>query len=163
MEIILTLVFIAVAVLPSPVHAQRNGDPIAEAELQQGIVLTRSGEFEKAIPHLLAARGRVRSDYAARFNLSLCYAATAQYESAIELLMQLRSDGYSNGDLLNLLAQSLIGGRQPEKALTAFQDAARLTPKNEKLYVMIAEASMDSGYYELGRQVVETGLRNLPR
>jgi tetratricopeptide (TPR) repeat protein len=157
------IVFIAVAGLHCSIQAQSNVDPIAEAELQQGIALTRSGEFEKAIPHLLAARGRVRNDYAARFNLSLCYAATAQYESATELLVQLRSDGYSNGDVLNLLTQSLLGGRQPEKAWTVFQEAVRLTPKNEKLYVMIAEASMDSGYYDLGRQVVETGLRSLPR
>jgi len=174
MEIILTfvsvrqtllvaMVFIAMAGLPSPIQAQSNDDSIAEAELQQGIGLTRAGEFDKAIPHLLAARGRVRNDYAARFNLSLCYAATAQYESAIELLIQLRSDGHSNGDVLNLLVQSLLGGRQPEKAWTVFQDAVRLTPNNEKLYVMIAEASMDSGYYELGRQAAETGLRHLPR
>jgi tetratricopeptide (TPR) repeat protein len=156
MEIILSFL-IAVAGAVSPLQAQ------PEAELQQGIALTRSGEFEKAIPHLLAAHGRVRDDYAARFNLALCYIATGQYASAIELLAQLRSDGHSNGDVLNLLTQSLLGSRQPEKARSVFEDAVRLTPKNEKLYVMIAEASMDFGYYELGRQVVETGLRHLPR
>ena len=162
MEIIFTA-FIALAGLSSPIPAQIDNDSFAEAELQKGIALTRSGTFEEAIPHLLAARGRVRNGYAARFNLALCYAATARYALAVELLTELRSDGYSDGNVLNLLAQSWLGERQPEKAWTVFQDAVRLTPKNEKLYVMIAEATMDSGYYDLGRQMVETGLRHLPR
>lgn len=125
--------------------------------------MTRSGKFQEAIPHLLAARGRARDDYAVRFNLALCYVGTAEYASATKLLNELRSEGNSNMDVLNLLAQSLIGGAQPEKAWTVFQDAVRLTPKNERLYTMVAESSMDNGYYDLGRRVVETGLRHLPR
>lgn len=156
MEIVFAFL-IAVAGLVSPFQAQ------SEAELQTGIALTRMGKFEEAIPHLLAARGNVRNDYAARFNLALCYVGIAQYSLAIEVLNELRSGGNSNADVLNLLSQSLIGGRRPEDALIVFRDAVRLTPKNERLYVMIAEASMDNGYYELGRAVVETGLRQLPR
>jgi tetratricopeptide (TPR) repeat protein len=155
MEIIF-MAFIALAGLASPLQ-----EP--ETELQTGIALTRSGHFRQAIPHLLAARGQVRNDYAARFNLALCYAATGQTASAIEVLMKLQADGYSNGDVLNLLAQSWLGERRPEKAWTVFQDAVRLTAKNERLYIMVAEASMDSGYYALGRQMVETGLTHLPR
>src|SRR5262245_17153835 len=154
---------IALTVVSAPIGIQRQDDSSAEVELQRGIALTRSGKFEEAIPHLAAARGRVRDDYAVRFNLALCYTATTQYPSAIELLNELRSDGYANADVLSLLTRSLLGSRQPEKALAAFEDAARLTAKNEKLYVQIAEASMDNGYYELGRQVVETGLKQLPR
>ena len=162
MEIIF-MAFIALAGLSSPTPAQIDHDSSTEAELQRGIALTRSGTFEEAIPHLLAARGRVRDGYAARFNLALCYAATARYALAVELLTELRSDGHSNENVLNLLAQSWIGERQPEKAWTIFQDAVRLTPKNEQLYIMVAEAAMDFGYYALGRQMVETGLTHLPR
>jgi tetratricopeptide (TPR) repeat protein len=162
MEIIF-MAFIALAGLSSPAPAQIGNDSLAEAELQRGIALTSSGTFAEAIPHLLAARGRVRNGYAARFNLALCYAGTAQYALAVELLTELRSDGYSNENVLNLLAQSWLGERQPKKAWTVFQEAVRLTPKNEKLYVMVAEATMDFGDYALGRQVVETGLSHLPR
>jgi Flp pilus assembly protein TadD, contains TPR repeats len=149
--------------LSAPVGIQRQDDSSAEIELQKGIALTRSGKFDEAIPHFVAARGRVRDDYAVRFNLALCYTATAQYPSAIELLNELRSAGHANADVLNLLTRSLFGSREPEKAMSVFEEAARLTPKNEKLYVQIAEASMDNGYYELGRHVVETGLKQLPR
>jgi len=159
----LRVLLIALTALSTPIAIQRQDNSSAEVELQKGIALTRSGKFEEAIPHFVAARGRVRDDYAVRFNLALCYTATAQYPSAIELLNELRSGGNANADVLNLLTRSLFGSRQPEKAMSAFEDAARLAPKNEKLYVQIAEASMDNGYYELGRHVVETGLKQLPR
>lgn len=163
MALMAVSLLMAVAMLSWPLQAQSRNDSLANIELQKGIALTRSGNFQQAIPHFLAARGQVRNDYAVRFNLALCYTATAQYPSAIELLNELQSDGHANADVLNLLAQSLLGSREPEKALAVFKDAARLTPKNEKLYVMIAEACMDNGYYGLGRQVVETGLERLPR
>src|SRR6266496_1416689 len=50
----------------------------AEQELQKGTALTRAGSFPEAIPHLLAARGRASNNYAASFNLALCYVATGQ-------------------------------------------------------------------------------------
>ncbi|HZO86090.1 MAG TPA: tetratricopeptide repeat protein, partial [Verrucomicrobiae bacterium] len=139
------MLLIALTALSTPIAIQRQDNSSAEVELQKGIALTRSGKFEEAIPHFVAARGRVRDDYAVRFNLALCYTATAQYPSAIELLNELRSGGNANADVLNLLTRSLFGSRQPEKAMSAFEDAARLAPKNEKLYVQIAEASMDNG------------------
>jgi tetratricopeptide (TPR) repeat protein len=62
----------------------------------------------------------------------------------------------------NLLAQSLLGNRQPGEAFAALERAAGLAPKNEKLYLFVAEASMDSGYPDVGLKVVESGLRHLP-
>ena len=62
-------------------------DSQAEEELQKGTALTRAGSFAEAIPHLLAARGRVSNDYAASFNVSLCYVATGQPTPAIPILM----------------------------------------------------------------------------
>ncbi len=153
---------------PPPAHAQsgqrsRGEDSAAEAELQKGIALTRSGKFREAIPRFLAARGQVNNEYALSFNLALCYVATGQYLPAIELLNELRSSGHGNADVENLLAQSLLGIRQQEEAFAAFERAARLAPKNEKLYIFVAEACMDSGYYDVGLKVVKIGLRHLPR
>ena len=42
-------------------------------ELRQGTALTRKGLFREAIPHLLAAHGHVTNEYAANFNLAICY------------------------------------------------------------------------------------------
>jgi len=93
----------------------------AEEELQKGTALTQRGSFSEAIPHLLAARGRVSSEYAANFNLALCYTGTSQFKEAIEILYGLRSGGHDNVDVENLLAQAQIGNSQPQKALASLR------------------------------------------
>lgn len=137
-------------------------DSQAEAELQKGTALTRTGSFAEAIPHLLAARGRVSNDYAASFNLSLCYVATGQPARAIPILTALRGAGRDNADVNNLLAQAYVGDGQNQKALEALQAASRLAPENEKLYLFVADACMAKQEYALGVQVVDLGLDHLP-
>jgi tetratricopeptide (TPR) repeat protein len=130
----------------------------AEAELQTGIALTRRGLFANAIPHLLGAQGQVSNSYAASFNLALCYVGTSRFPQAIEVLHSLRS----TADVNNLLAQAYVGNAQQQEAVEALQKAADLTPKNEKLYLFVADACMDHKYYALGLKVVDLGLKNLP-
>jgi predicted Zn-dependent protease len=135
----------------------------AEAELQTGTTLTRKGSFREAIPHLLAARGRVANEYAANFNLALCYVATSQFRPAIDVLSGLSRRGHDGVDVENLLAQAYIGNAQLQEALASLQKAATLSPQNEKLYVFVADACMDHKDYGLGLEVVDIGQRNLPQ
>ena len=137
-------------------------DPQAEGELQTGSALTRRGEFTQAIPHLLRARGRVANDYAAEFNLAICYVATDQPLKAIPILTQLRGHGHDNADVNNLLAQAYVADSQDQRALDAFKRAVSFTPSNEKLYMFVADACMGKQAYALGMQVIELGLENLP-
>jgi tetratricopeptide (TPR) repeat protein len=167
LTLIFAVMWLALAGLAAPTYAQRGqaskGDSTAEAELQKGIALTRSGKFNEAIPHFLAAQGQVSNASALSFNLALCYVGTGQYQPAIALLNELRSSGSSNANVENLLAQSLLGNRQPEEAFAAFERASRLAPENEKFYLYIVESCMNNGYYDMGLKVVETGLKRLPR
>jgi tetratricopeptide (TPR) repeat protein len=135
----------------------------AEAELQTGTALTRKGAFEEAIPHLLAARGRVANEYAASFNLALSYVGTSQFKKAIQILNDLRNGGHDGVDVENLLTQAYIGNAQPQQALLSLQKAAALSPRNEKLYAFVADACMDNKDYRLGLKVVDVGLRDLPQ
>ncbi|MGA8441118.1 MAG: tetratricopeptide repeat protein [Candidatus Sulfotelmatobacter sp.] len=134
-----------------------------EAELQAGTILTRKGLFKEAIPHLLAARGRVTNEYAADFNLALCYVGSSQFKLAIDVLNGLRSRGHDGVDVGNLLAQAYIGNAQPQEAMASLERAANLAPQNEKLYVFVADAFMDHQDYSLGLKAVEIGLVNLPK
>lgn len=142
--------------------AQSNAPAGAEAELQTAIALTKSGRFSEAIPHFLAARGHVADEYAANFNLALCYVATDQARSAIPILESLKASGNSTVAVNNLLAQAYIGESQPEKAFAAFQDAVRQMPLDEKLYLLVADACMDHETYDLGTEVLDVGLQHLP-
>jgi tetratricopeptide (TPR) repeat protein len=142
----------------------RGGDNSpAEAELQKGISLTQSGKFQEAIAHFLTARGQVANDYALNFNLALCYVATGQSRAAIAVLNELRRDGHENADVENLLAQALLGNHEPDEAFAAVERASRITPKDEKLYIFVAEACQDGGYADVGLKVTELGLGHLPR
>src|SRR5205807_165538 len=86
--------------------------PEAESELETGTALTRVGSFSAAIPHLHAARGQVRNEYAASFNLALCYVATGQPQQAVPILNELRAGNHDNADVNNLLAQAYVAARQ---------------------------------------------------
>lgn len=148
----------------SSAHESGSGlasQPEAESELQTGTALTRKGSFREAIPHLLAARG-VANEYAANFNLALCYVATGQSRAAIEVLNDLRRSGHDNVDVENLLAQAFIGDGQLEDALASVEKAASFS-SNEKLYLFVADACMDHRDYELGLKVADIGLRHLPQ
>lgn len=145
-----------------PPKAQLSQSPKAESELQKGIALSKLGHFEEAIPHFLAARGHVSDEYAASFNLALCYFGTNQFNQAIEVLNSLKNQGRSTPAVNNLLAQTYVAIAQPEKALTAFRDAVQETPLDEKLYLFIADACMDQSSYDLGLEIVNVGLQHLP-
>jgi tetratricopeptide (TPR) repeat protein len=150
---------------PSVASPQVNdfaGDTQAEPELQKGTALTRSGKFAEAIPHLVASRGKVANNYAADFNLALCYVATAQPKLAIPILTDLRASGHDNADVNNLLAQAYVGESQNEKALDFLRRAAAFNPKNEKLYMFVADACTAKANYALGLQVADLGLSHLP-
>lgn len=139
-----------------------NSNLEAERELQKGTALTSAGQFAEAIPHLLAARGRVTNEYAAGFNLALCYVATAEYKHATAILNELRA-AHENADVLNLLAQAYIGDGQDQQAWLVLEHAATESPQNEKLYVFVADACTDHQDFGFGLKVVDLGLRNLPQ
>ena len=146
---------------PSP-ESQTNPSG-AESELRAGIALTKTGQFSEAIPHFLAARGHVSDEYAANFNLALCYVATEQANRAIPILESLKANGSPTVAVNNLLAQAYIGESQPGKAFAAFEDAVGQAPLDEKLYLLVADACMDHEAYDLGTDIVDAGLQHLPR
>ncbi|PYV63699.1 MAG: hypothetical protein DMG95_06200 [Acidobacteria bacterium] len=145
-------------------HSQLSSatDSIAERELRQGSALSRQGAFAEAIPHLLAARGRVANEYAASFNLALCYVGSGNSAKAIPVLEELRHNAHDDAGVNNLLAQAYVGESQGEKAVEALQRAASFTPTNEKLYMFVADACMGEQDYALGLRIVDLGLKNLP-
>jgi tetratricopeptide (TPR) repeat protein len=138
-------------------------DAQAEDELRQGTAMTRKGMFSDAIPHLTAARGRVSNEYAASFNLALCYLGIRDFKVALTVVDDLRRGGHDGADVENLLAQAYIGNGQQTEAFAAFQKAASIAPQNEKIYLFIADACEDEHDYALGIRIVDAGLKSLPQ
>ncbi|HXJ04916.1 MAG TPA: tetratricopeptide repeat protein [Candidatus Acidoferrum sp.] len=150
----------------SPTIARPNvqsNEAQGDTELQSGVALTRQGRFREAIPHLLMAQGRVSNEFAADFNLALCYVATGQNQAAIPVLQSVLSTGHATAGVFNLLAQALVGVSRQEEAFEVFQRSVSLDPKNEKLYLFLADSCMDHQSYGLGLKVIATGLQHLPK
>jgi predicted Zn-dependent protease len=147
----------------NPPAQQNEAQSDAESELETGTQLTRQSRFAEAIPYLLAARGHVSDEYAASFNLALCYVATRQPKLAIPVLEELQRERSSTAAVWNLSAQAYIGDSQSEKAFQALQRAAQLTPNDEKLYLYVADACSATKNNDLGLRVADLGLRNIPR
>ncbi|MGH9736149.1 MAG: tetratricopeptide repeat protein [Candidatus Acidiferrales bacterium] len=144
---------------PAQQDQLQNG---AESDLQTGTELTRSGKFAQAIPHLLAARGHAANEYAANFNLALCYVATGEYKLAVPIVERLQEQK-PTAAVWNLSAQAYVGNSQPEKAFAALQHAAQITPADARLYSYVADACTAAHDNALGLKVVDLGLRNIPR
>jgi predicted Zn-dependent protease len=140
---------------------QAPSDPNAELEI--GTQLTRQGRFTEAIPHLLSARDHVADEYAAEFNLALCYVGSRQPKLAVRVLVPLSQNRAGDAKVWNLLAQAYVADAQPEKALAALQNAVAITPQDEKLYSFVADACVDARNNELGLKVADWGLRNVPQ
>jgi tetratricopeptide (TPR) repeat protein len=136
--------------------------PDARSELQVGTSLTRQGLFQQAVPHLLAAQGGGSDRYATAVNLAICYVGLTRYKEAIAALKDIDSSGFQTAVVENLLTQAYLGDGQLRPAWAAFEAAAKLTPQDEKLYAFVADASTDHHDYEMGLQVVEAGIRQLP-
>lgn len=148
---------IAVTLGVAALAAQTPADP----DLREGIALTTQGQFEKAIPHFLAAESRGVESFALQFDLALCYVGVRQFPDAIRILSAL-PPGPNTAQVKDLLAQAYVGDRQADAAWKAFQEAASLAPDRERLYVLVSQACLDEGLTDMGLRVVETGLKKLP-
>ena len=62
----------------------------------------------------------------------------------------------------NLMAQAYLGQQNPQKAWAYIQDAARLSPKDEKMYAFLMNACTDHYEFNLGLKTSELGLQSLP-
>lgn len=134
-----------------------------QADLQTAIDLTRAGKFQQAIPLLLNLQQQGLNQYVVGFNLALCYVGVAQYQAAIRQLTNLIASGRADEQIQNLLAQAYIGAGDQPHAQAAFNAAAALAPKDEKLYLFIADACLQSSMNDFGMNVVDAGLQHLPR
>jgi tetratricopeptide (TPR) repeat protein len=133
----------------------------AETDLQSGIALTERGSFTEAIPHFLAARGRVSDEYALEFNLALCYIGAGQAENAIPVLTALRAGKHEGAAVENLLAQAYAGDGQEGQAFDALQRASAFAPADEKLYLFVADAFLRRHREAQSLRVIDLGLEHL--
>src|SRR5204862_7862291 len=87
---------------------------------------------------------------------------TAQLQKGISVLIASRGQGREHASVENLLAQAYAGDGQEGQAFEALRRATAFTPKNEKLYLFAAGASLGREQPTPSLRVLELGLQHLP-
>ena len=96
-----------------------------------------------------------------RFNLALAYWNAKNFPAAIATLEPMAGTN-ADADTLRLLSTLYEASADTAKAFSTVQRAIQRYPDDERLLVDLAAMCMDHGAYDLGIEVIETGVRNNP-
>jgi tetratricopeptide (TPR) repeat protein len=98
----------------------------------------------------------------ARYNLGLAQVMGGRYKDAIEALEGSVKAARPDPDALNLIAAAYEADHQTDAAVVALRKATEIAPKDEKNYLDLGSLCMDHGSFELGIEIINVGLRNIP-
>ena len=97
-----------------------------------------------------------------RHNLGLALNEAGRHAEAIDvLLVAVESSAVPDIDTLRLLAEAQRAALDPEGALETLQRGIGLYPRNEGLYLQLAEVCIEHGAYDLGLEITDIGARNV--
>jgi tetratricopeptide (TPR) repeat protein len=96
-----------------------------------------------------------------RFNLAVALYASRDYAGAAATVAPLTAAALPTFDALSLLADAYeMDARTPE-ALESLKRAAKLYPKEERIYIQYAELCLSHGNNGLGLEILEAGLAQI--
>ncbi len=130
---------------------------------EAGMIFVRLGKYDRAASQFETARKDYPDPYEVGFNLTLAYIKSKNYKAAIGVAQETISKGQQKAELHNLLAQAHEGNGQTVEAYNALRAATRLDPKDENNYLDLATLCVDHANYELGLEIVDIGIRNIPQ
>jgi len=133
------------------------------SRFEAGMIFVRLGKYERASGQFELARKDYPDPYELAFNLTLAYIKSKNYKAAISAAQEIISKGYKKAELHNLLSQAYEGNGQTIEAYNALRVATQIDPKDENNYLDLATLCVDHANYELGLEIVNIGVRNLPQ
>lgn len=138
-----------------------DGDP--EAVRQRAECRFEAGRFYAAAEDFRRLLDEKPANPTLQHNLGLALHEAGRHEAAAEAL----SDAVSSApdpdvDTLTLLAEAQRAALDIEGALATLQLAVRSHPRNERLYLQLAEVCIEHGAYDLGLEIVGVAIQNIP-
>ncbi len=134
----------------------------AEKQFEAGILLGRAGAYREAARYFGRARKHAADPYKAAYDQTLMLIRGGDYPSAIQLSNELFNAGLRRAELYNLVSEAFLKTGQVEKAYSALKSAIALEPEDEDNYGDLAGVCLDQANFELGMEVVDAGLKQLP-
>jgi len=135
----------------------------AEHQFQAGVLLGKAGAHLDAANSFGLARKGSSDPYTAAYNQTLMLIRGGAYSEAIQLSSELFRQGMQRAELYNLISEAYLKTGQIEAAYNSIRTATELEPANEDNYVDLAGICLDYENYDLGLEIVEIGLRHLPK
>lgn len=117
-------------------------------------------------PEEAASKFRVllelKDDPRVRYNLALALFDAKKPEEAAATLQPLASGSVPDSDVLSLLGAALEDAKDTPGALKVLRRAADLYPREDRHYIDFASICMEHSSLDLGIDVLEVGVKNIP-
>jgi tetratricopeptide (TPR) repeat protein len=135
----------------------------ANGRFEAGVLLGRSGAAAEAARFFASARGAYKDPYAAAFNQVLMLTEAGDHEEAIRVGRELiAGSARPPAELYSLVARAYSGAGRVQDAYDALREATRLEPRAPEHYIDLATICLEHHNYELGMEIVNVGLAQLP-
>src|SRR6185503_12337038 len=128
-----------------------------------GVVLGQAGAHVEAARFFGAARKGYKDPYAAGFNQALMLVDAGDDAGAVRVAQDLITEGKAPAELYNLASRALVRLGRIDEAYDALRQATRLEPKAPENYVDLATICVEHDNFDLGLEIVDIGLRELPQ
>lgn len=97
-----------------------------------------------------------------RYNLGLALLDAKKADEAVEVLRPLAAPQRPDSEALSLLAAAYESAKRTPDALSVLRRASELYPREERHYIDFASICMEHSSLELGVEVLEVGVKNIP-
>ena len=142
-----------------------SGSTLFEA----GVFLGRAGAHAEAARFFGASRATGDDAYAAGYNQTLMLVEAGDAEGALRVSRELFA-GEAGGslapegaaDLRNLVSRAYLKAGRIQEAYDSLREAIRLDPRKDANYIDLASICVEHDNFDLGLEIVDIGLRQLP-
>jgi tetratricopeptide (TPR) repeat protein len=127
-----------------------------------GVALGQAGAHAEAARFFAAARKGYKDPYVPGYNEGLMLMEAGDNAGAIRVAQELITEGRATAELYNLASRALVGAGRIDEAYDALRQATRLQPKAAENYVDLATICVEHDNFDLGLEIVDIGLGELP-
>ena len=136
----------------------------AASQFQAGVILGKSGDYLASAKAFGLARKGYSDPYTAGYNQTLMLIRGDNPAAAIQVSKELfQQPGMRRAELYNLISEAYLKTGQIKEAYDSLRTATELEPDAEDNYVDLAGICLDYENYNLGLEIIDIGLRRLPR
>src|SRR5579859_725665 len=133
-----------------------------ESHFAAATMLVEHKSYATAAREFHIARQTYKDPYIAGYDETLAYVNAENYTAALATANDLLNHGYRTSELAELAATAYRKSGRTQEAYNALRLAAHLNPKNEDAYIELCEMALDKDDYDLGLQIANIGISNLP-